>query len=63
MDEGVMLAWVERILAPFIATAPDHVTPILILDSYICRMMVLVVRKISELGAEVKHIPVGCISL
>ena len=32
MDEEVMKAWVNEVLAPYVATAPDHVIPVLILD-------------------------------
>ena len=39
MDEAVMVAWVDDVLAPYVATAPDHIIPILILDSYRCHMM------------------------
>ena len=63
MDEAVMVAWVDDVLAPYVATAPDHVIPILILDSYRCHMMGSVVQRIKELGVEVQHIPGGCTSL
>jgi hypothetical protein len=63
MDERVMLAWVDEVLKPYVANAPEHVIPILILDSYRCHMMASVVTKIQELGIEVKHIPGGCTSL
>jgi hypothetical protein len=63
MDEAVMVAWVEEVLAPYVATAPDHVTPLLILDSYRCHMMGSVVQRIQDLGVEVQHIPGGCTSL
>jgi hypothetical protein len=63
MDETVMIAWVNEVLAPYVATAPYHVIPILILDMYRCHMMALVVQMIQELGVEVKHIPGGCTSL
>jgi hypothetical protein len=64
MDKGVMLVWVDNIVWPFIETAPDDVIPLLILDSYQCHMMGLVVQKIQELGVEeVKHIPEECTSL
>ncbi len=63
MDEHVMLAWVEEVLAPYVATAPDDIVPLLILDSYQCHMMASVVYKIQELGVEVKHIPGRCTSL
>ena len=32
MDEVVMIAWVNKVLAPYVATAPDHVVPVLILN-------------------------------
>jgi transposase len=63
MDEEVMIAWVKDVLAPYVATAPDHVVPILILDKYRCHMMSSVVQMIQELGVEVQHIPGGCTSL
>ena len=63
MDEDVMIAWVNEVLAPYVATAPDHVVPILILDMYRCHMMSSVVQMIQELGVEVQHIPGGCTSL
>jgi hypothetical protein len=63
MDETVMLAWVDQVLRPYVDTAPEDIIPILILDSYQCHMMALVVQKIQELGVEVKHIPGGCTSL
>ena len=63
MDEGVMIAWVDAVLKPYVTTAPEHVIPLLILDSYRCHMMGSVVQKIQELGVEVRHIPGGCTSL
>jgi hypothetical protein len=63
MDEAVMIAWVDKILRPYIETTPDHLVPLHILDSYQCHMMGSVVQKIQELGVEVKHIPGGCTPL
>jgi hypothetical protein len=63
MDKHVMLAWVEEVLAPYGAMAPDDIVPLLILDSYQCHMRASVVYKIQELGVEVKHISGGCTSL
>ena len=63
MDERVMIEWVDNVLKPYVANAPDHVIPLLILDSYRCHMMASVVTRIQELGIEVKHIPGGCTSL
>ncbi len=44
MDEVVMVAWVEEVLALDIAMAPDHVIPLLNLDSYCCHMMGSIVQ-------------------
>jgi hypothetical protein len=63
MDEQVMLAWVEEVLAPYVATAPEDIIPLLVLESYWCHMMASVVYKTQELGVKVKHIPGGCTSL
>jgi hypothetical protein len=63
MDEAVVVAWVDEVLVPYVATEPDNVIPLLILDSYQCHMMALVVQRIQELGVEVKHIPGGFASL
>jgi len=61
MDERMMYDWVERVLKPYVATAPDH--PLLLLDSYRCHTMPAVVRAIEDLGIEVQHVPAGCTSL
>jgi len=63
MDEAVMIAWVEGPLKTYVEQAPDHIVPILILDSYRCHMMSSVVHRIQEMGVEVIHIPGGCTSL
>jgi DDE superfamily endonuclease len=63
MDEAVMLLWVERVLKPYVLGAPEHIVPLLFLDSYRCHMMSSVVNKIQELGVEVEHIPGGCTGL
>ena len=63
MDERVMLFWAEKVLKPHVESAPEHVIPLLILDSYRCHMMSSVVQAIQEMGVEVTHIPGGCTSL
>ena len=63
MDEEAMLVWVDRVLQPYIETAPPGVMPIIFLDSYRCHMMASVVTKIQDLGVEVQHIPGGCTAL
>jgi hypothetical protein len=52
MDEAVMIAWVDNVLKVYVANAPDHFVPLLILDSYRCHMMASVVMRIQELGGE-----------
>ncbi len=63
MDKAVMLQWVNKVLSPYVMTQPNHVIPLLLLDSYWCHMMGLVVEKINDLGVEVHHIPGGCTGL
>ena len=63
MDKVVMIAWVNKVLAPYVVTALDHFIPVLILDMYQCHMMVSIVQMIQELGVEVQYIPGGCTSL
>jgi hypothetical protein len=58
-----MLQRATNVLAPYVKTAPDHIIPLLVLDSYRCHMMASVVQAIQELGVEVVHIPGGCTSL
>ncbi len=60
MDERCMLAWIEKILRPYVETAPENIIPIIFLDSYRCHMMGSVVRAIEALGCEVQIIPGGC---
>jgi hypothetical protein len=63
MDKAVMVAWLDEVLVPYVAMAPDDVVPLLILNSYQCHMLALVVQRIQELRVEVRHIPGGCTSL
>jgi hypothetical protein len=63
MDERVMKKWVDEVLQPYVATAPDDVIPVLLLDSYCCHIMALIVNRITALGVEAIHIPGGCTGL
>ena len=63
MDKIVMHMWVERVLAPHVATAPWWVVPIHYLDSYRYHVMAEVLHAIQDLGVEVKIIPGGCTCL
>ena len=54
---------VEKVLKPYVESAPESVVPLLLLDSYHCHVMASVVNEIQELGVEVEHIPGGCMYL
>ena len=60
MDEQVMLMWVEKVLKPYVKSAPEGIVPLFLLDSYHCHMMASVVNEIQDLGVEVEHIPGSC---
>ena len=59
MDETVMIDWIDLILAPYVAAAPDGIVPVMFLDSYQAHMMQSVVTRIQALGVDVFHIPAG----
>ena len=63
MDERVMLRWVKDVLASYVALAPPGIIPIILLDSYRCHIMALVVNMIQDLGCKVVHIPGSCTGL
>ena len=60
MDEQVMLLWVEKVLKPYVESAPEGIVPLLLLDSYHYHVMASVVNEIQDLGVEVEHIPGSC---
>ena len=60
MSENLMMMWIEKSLAPYVAQAPDGVIPLLFLDSFGVHKMGSVNRAISDLGVEVIIIPPGC---
>ena len=60
MSESLMMMWIEKSLAPYVAQAPDGIIPLLFLDSYSVHKMGSVNRVISDLGVEVIIIPPGC---
>ncbi len=63
MDERVCIEWVDKVIKPWAESAPAHVVPFLLLDSYKCHLMETVVKRIQDLGVEVDHIPGGCTGL
>ena len=62
-SEDIMLEWVEEVLAPYVATAPPGVVPLLYLDSFKVHMMQSAVGAIQALGVEVEFVPPGCTGL
>jgi hypothetical protein len=62
-NEQVMLDWVEHVLAPYVATAPEGIVPILFLDMFKVHLMQSVVQAIQVLGVQVEFIPAGCTGL
>ena len=52
MSEPLMLMWIEKVLHPYVTSAPIGVVPLLFLDSYI-----------NDPGMEVTIIPPGCTGL
>ena len=64
MDEEYMITWVDKILAPYVSTAPVGIVPLLVLDYYRCHMMASsVVHRVQNLSVEVEHIPGGSTAL
>ena len=61
--EEIMLEWVQEVLAPYVATAPPGIVPLLYLDSFRVHLMGSVVNAIQDLGVEVEFIPPGCTGL
>ncbi len=65
MDERCMLLWSNQILSLYLVVnlPPLGIQPVILLDTYGCLMMALVVTKIFKLGIKVIHIPGGCTTL
>jgi hypothetical protein len=59
----IMLNWIEHVLAPYIATVPPGIIPILFLDQFRVHMMGSIVNAIQALGMQVEFIPAGCTGL
>jgi hypothetical protein len=62
-NKKIMLDWVEHVLAPYVATAPPGIIPILLLDQFRVHKMGSIVNAIQALGVQVKFIPAGCTGL
>ncbi len=57
------MKWIDKVLAPDVATAPEGIVPILFLDSFAVHMKASVVKKIQDFGVQVEFIPTGCTGL
>jgi hypothetical protein len=55
MDEVLMVAWVNKMLVPYVVQVLDHVIPLVILDSYLCHMIGLVFQRIQAHRVEVDY--------
>jgi hypothetical protein len=62
-DEVTMLDWVEKVLKPYVATAPVGIIPILFLDSFKVHLLGSVADAIQGLGVKLEIIPPGCTGL
>ncbi len=58
-----MMEWVRDVLKPSVATAPPHVVPLLLLDSFKVHVQAKVITAIQHLGIQVEFIPPGCTGL
>ena len=65
MDERAMHQLVDDVLAAYLSAnpPPEGMIPVILLDSYRCHMMALVVSWIEAMGVEVIHVPGGCTGL
>jgi hypothetical protein len=62
-NEQIMLDWIKHILAPYDATAPPGIIPIIFLDQFRVHKMGSIVNAIQALGMQVEFIPAGCTRL
>jgi hypothetical protein len=45
-DEKIMLLWIEKILMPYVQSAPPNIHPVILLDSFKCQKMLSVMSAI-----------------
>ncbi len=62
-NEQIMFNWIKHVLAPYVATAPPGIIPILFLDPFRVHKMGTIVNTIQTLGVQVEFIPAGCTGL
>lgn len=63
MSKGMMLLWVEKVVKPYVVTAPPGIIPLLFLNSYKVHLMASVHNAINDLGVEIIIVPPGCTGL
>ena len=63
MDQHKMIDWVEKVMKLWGLPSPKGIVPILLLDSYQCHLMSLVVDLIQQMGVQVEFIPGGLTGL
>ena len=63
MDKEVMNLWIQAVLKLYLWNKPHHICLVLLLNSYQCHVMTLIVDKIEALGITVLHILGGCTPL
>jgi hypothetical protein len=59
MPHNLCVAWIDEVLAPYVASVPKRIVPLLLLDQYKCHLMASIVNRIEALGVQVEHIPSG----
>ena len=62
-NEQIMLDWIVHVLAPYVATVPLGIFPVVFLDQFRVHKMGLIVNAIQALGVQVEFIPAGCTGL
>jgi hypothetical protein len=62
-DETTMLEWVDKVLKPYVTTAPVGIIPNLFLDSFKVHLLGSVADAIQGLGVELEIIPPGSTGL
>ena len=56
MGQHKMIDWVEKVVKLWGLSSPIGIVPILLLDSYLCYLMLSVVDLIQQAGVEVEFI-------
>jgi hypothetical protein len=62
-NEQIMLNWIEHVLAPYVATMPLGIIPILFSDQFRVHKMGRIVNAIQALGVQVEFILASCTGL